>query len=148
MRSQAWERLATIRGLVLSVLENAREQKLIASSLEAKVVLTPKTNLDAAVRQRLFDFAQSYLPQLKGLFIVSQVEVSMDVTETPGCVSEAPAEGEWIVTVHRAEGKKCVRCWNYSTHVGENPRYPTVCERCSEALAEIESDGAAGVAAR
>jgi hypothetical protein len=42
------------------------------------------------------------------------------------------------VTVQRADGKKCERCWNYSTHVGENPRYPTVCERCTDSLSEIE----------
>jgi isoleucyl-tRNA synthetase len=47
------------------------------------------------------------------------------------------------VKIERADGKKCERCWNYSRHVGENTRYPTVCERCSEALAEIESDPAA-----
>jgi len=41
--------------------------------------------------------------------------------------------------IERADGRKCERCWNYSTHVGENPRYPTVCERCSEALAVIEN---------
>jgi hypothetical protein len=33
------------------------------------------------------------------------------------------------------------RCWNYSTHVGESERYPTVCERCVEALEEIEASG-------
>ena len=38
-----------------------------------------------------------------------------------------------------AAGTKCERCWNYSTHVGENARYPGVCERCSEAIAEIEA---------
>jgi isoleucyl-tRNA synthetase len=43
------------------------------------------------------------------------------------------------VKIERADGKKCERCWNYSTHVGENARYPTVCERCTKALAEIES---------
>jgi len=32
-----------------------------------------------------------------------------------------------------------IRCWNYSTHVGESAKYPTVCERCVEALAEIEA---------
>ena len=52
-------------------------------------------------------------------------------------MSEAVRASE--VTVQRAEGKKCDRCWNYSIHVGENSRYPTVCERCSEAIAEIES---------
>ena len=43
------------------------------------------------------------------------------------------------IKIERADGKKCDRCWNYSTHVGENARYPTVCERCTEALAEIEA---------
>jgi isoleucyl-tRNA synthetase len=43
------------------------------------------------------------------------------------------------IKIERADGAKCVRCWNYSKHVGENSRYPTVCERCTEALAEIES---------
>jgi isoleucyl-tRNA synthetase len=45
------------------------------------------------------------------------------------------------VTVQRADGKKCERCWNYSTHVGENSRYPAICERCSAAIAEIERGG-------
>jgi len=43
------------------------------------------------------------------------------------------------VTVQKADGEKCERCWNYSARVGENPRYPTVCERCTESLAEIEA---------
>jgi isoleucyl-tRNA synthetase len=43
------------------------------------------------------------------------------------------------IKIDRADGAKCERCWNYSTHVGENVRYPKVCERCTEALAEIES---------
>ncbi len=42
------------------------------------------------------------------------------------------------VTVARAHGEKCERCWNYSTRVGESSKYPTVCERCVTALQEIE----------
>jgi isoleucyl-tRNA synthetase len=34
-------------------------------------------------------------------------------------------------------GKMC--CWNYSIHVGESEKYPTVCERCVAALEEIEA---------
>ena len=48
------------------------------------------------------------------------------------------------VAVQRADGAKCERCWNYSTHVGENADYPTVCERCVKALTEIEESGHAG----
>ena len=45
--------------------------------------------------------------------------------------------------VERAAGGKCERCWNYSVLVGEFTRYPSVCERCVEALAEIEAEGGA-----
>jgi len=45
-----------------------------------------------------------------------------------------------LVEVERAEGEKCDRCWNYSTHVGESASYPNVCERCVAALQEIERD--------
>jgi isoleucyl-tRNA synthetase len=47
--------------------------------------------------------------------------------------------------VERAHGKKCERCWNYSTHVGESTDYPTCCERCVAALDEIERDGSGAV---
>ena len=43
------------------------------------------------------------------------------------------------VRIEKADGEKCERCWNYSTHVGESQRYPTVCERCVAALEEIEN---------
>jgi isoleucyl-tRNA synthetase len=78
------------------------------------------------------------LPHLAALFIVSQVEISTGVIESAGSISQASASSELIIVVHRADGKKCDRCWNYSIHVGENSRYPTICERCSAALAEIE----------
>jgi isoleucyl-tRNA synthetase len=71
--------------------------------------------------------------------------VEVEASASPG---STPAETlpELSIKIERADGKKCERCWNYSTHVGENARYPTVCERCTEALAEIERDGSASVA--
>ena len=44
-----------------------------------------------------------------------------------------------LVKVRRADGQKCERCWNYSPRVGESSRYPAACERCVEALKEIEA---------
>ena len=41
----------------------------------------------------------------------------------------APAES--AVQVSKADGKKCERCWNYSTHVGEDASIP----RCASAAA-------------
>jgi isoleucyl-tRNA synthetase len=75
-----------------------------------------------------------YLSLLPGLFIVSQVEFLS--AGAGNYRSELIPSLE--VTIQKADGKKCERCWNYSTHVGENARYPAVCERCTAALAEIE----------
>ena len=72
---------------------------------------------------------------LSTLFIVSQVVV--DASAGDGFAQSETLPG-LAIKIERADGKKCERCWNYSTRVGENARYPTVCERCSEALAEIE----------
>jgi isoleucyl-tRNA synthetase len=129
-KANTWELLAKVRGEVLKALEVARnEKKLINSGLEAKVLLTADLELKAKLKQ--------YLPQLPGLFIVSQVEL---ISAGSGEFRSEVVPG-LEVSVQRADGKKCDRCWNYSVHVGENSRYPTVCERCSEAIAEIEAGG-------
>jgi isoleucyl-tRNA synthetase len=110
-----WERIFAIRDDVLKALEEARNKKQIGSSLEAKVILTA----DAETTRFLADF----FDQLRYIFIVSQVEVH---------------EGNTMkVAIQKADGTKCERCWNYSTHVGEFERFPTVCERCNEALEQI-----------
>ncbi|MBX3297607.1 MAG: isoleucine--tRNA ligase [Acidobacteria bacterium] len=116
-----WERIFAIRDEVLKALEAARNEKQIGSSLEAKVILTT----DKPTTMFLLD----HFTELRYIFIVSQVEVH---------------EGDaFTVRIEKADGEKCERCWNYSTRVGEFDRYPTVCERCSEALQEIEKAAAA-----
>jgi isoleucyl-tRNA synthetase len=39
--------------------------------------------------------------------------------------------------VEQAGGSKCERCWKYSTAVGQDLHYPTVCEYCSAALKDM-----------
>jgi isoleucyl-tRNA synthetase len=116
------------RPLVLAALEQARTEKRISSSLEAKVTLKGEIQEAQSILQR-------HREQLRYLFIVSQASVTNDAL-VGGFRSDA-LKG-LAVKVDLADGKKCERCWNYSTHVGENKRYPTICERCTEALAEIE----------
>jgi len=122
-----WDLLAKVRGEVLKALETARNEKKINSGLEAKVLLNGNPELKAKLK--------AHLAQLPGLFIVSQVDFLS--AGAPDYKSEVVPS--LVVCVHKAEGVKCERCWNYSTHVGENSRYPTVCESCSAALAEIEN---------
>jgi isoleucyl-tRNA synthetase len=72
---------------------------------------------------------------LRYIFIVSEVHLSQAGIEA--------GDEHLDVEVSRAAGEKCERCWNYSTRVGESTRYPTACERCVEALLEIEREEAA-----
>jgi isoleucyl-tRNA synthetase len=115
-----WQRLFEIREDVLHSLEEARIAKHIGSSLEARVEILAAGDS--------YDLLARYPEDLRYLFIVSEVNVVKSDESVTGVV----------VKVLRAEGKKCERCWNYSTRVGESARYPDVCERCIAALEEIE----------
>ncbi len=87
-------------------LEEARNEKLIGSALEAVV----KINLDAKyneVKEKL----GSCLHQL---FIVSKVEYTTDGEE---------------VKVEKSNGEKCNRCWNYVEHLNDD-----ICDRCYNIL--------------
>jgi isoleucyl-tRNA synthetase len=125
-----WPRLIAIRNEVLKALEAARQEKLIGGGLEARVRL----QASGETARLLSD----YRDFLRYLFIVSQVEI-----ETRESASAEDIVRDWneMIDVHieRASGTKCARCWNYSEHVGEDAEYPTVCERCAEALSDIEA---------
>ena len=128
-----WGHLLEVRDAVLKSLEQARNAKQINSGLEARVELAADSELAPLLR----DYA-AWLPTL---FIVSQVDLVNGSSPAAARAETLPGLG---VTVHRARGKKCERCWNYSLRVGESADYPTVCERCLPVLREIE--GAAGTA--
>ena len=130
----SWDLLAKVRAEVLKALETARNEKKINSGLEAKVLLNGNPELKAKLK--------NYLSQLPGLLIVSQV----DFFSASAADYKSEAVPSLEVSIQKADGSKCERCWNYSTHVGENARYPTICERCTAALAEIEGDSLSSTA--
>ncbi|HYA97783.1 MAG TPA: class I tRNA ligase family protein, partial [Methylomirabilota bacterium] len=128
-----WEWLfREARSVVLAALEQARNSKKISGALEAKVAINGETPEAREILSR-------HAADLRYLFIVSGAALSKD-----GLADAFRLDGVkgLSVRVDRADGRKCERCWNYSPRVGENARYPTVCERCSEALAEIEQAAA------
>ena len=122
-----WNSLLEVRGEVLKVLEAARAEKQIGGSLEAQIHLS--------LADPLYSQLERHRDQLRYLFIVSDVVLEKSAA--------ANGDAALQVKVSRAPGVKCERCWNYSTHVGEDKSYPTVCERCSAVLDEIESAASA-----
>jgi isoleucyl-tRNA synthetase len=115
-RIPEWDRLMEVRASVLKSLETARNDKLIGAPLEARVRLRAAGDEYALLRK--------YEAELAALFIVSQVEVES-------------GEGALGVAVERAAGAKCERCWKYSTDVGSDLRYPTICRPCAAAIGEM-----------
>ena len=109
-----YERLFEIRSAVTKALEDARNAKLIGSGLDARVTVTANDETRT--------FLEGFGDDLRFVFIVSQVELVGGSTLS--------------VSVARAEGEKCNRCWNYATDVGIDPNYPGACARCVQSLKE------------
>ncbi|WP_445176337.1 CAAD domain-containing protein, partial [Microcoleus sp.] len=71
--------------------------------------------------------------ELRYLLITSEVEL----VESNAILQELPysyQSPELAIGVVKADGEKCDRCWNYSTHVSESIEHPLICERCVSAV--------------
>jgi isoleucyl-tRNA synthetase len=68
---------------------------------------------------------KTHLGALRELLNVSQLEVHA----TPG-----NGETTLKITVAKALGQKCERCWHWEEDVGAEPKHPTLCGRCVEAV--------------
>ena len=101
---------------VAKKLEELRNKGIIGSSFDAKINLL--TNDPAR-----YTFLESLKSDLCEIFKVSQVEVKID-----------PTVKELTVEALNADGKKCVRCWNYSSAVGKDKTHSELCDNCLKAI--------------
>jgi isoleucyl-tRNA synthetase len=111
---EKWAKLITLREAVLKALEDKRASGVIGSGLEASVTLSASGDELKLLRDNE--------GLLRYLFIVSQVELKDN-------------SGATVISIGKASGAKCQRCWNYSEKVGADKGHPTLCERCVEAIA-------------
>ncbi len=109
---EKWERIWRIRELANKKIEEKRTAKEIGHSLDTKVIIDAPDE-DHTALMELGD-------ELKDVFIVSQFEVRKAAVLD--------------VTVIRAEGDKCERCWQYDTNILRDGRFPNVCKRCADTL--------------
>jgi isoleucyl-tRNA synthetase len=137
----SWQVLRDIRAEVNKVLEQARAEKAIGSSLEAKLLLYVP---DLALRQQLQlmnpdglsgnslggnSSSDNHVDELRYLFLTSQVELPDSSTALDQAKYKSQTDA-LAVGVVDAEGEKCDRCWNYSTQVGKSHQHPLLCDRC------------------
>ena len=123
---EQWDRLLALRERVLAEIEPLRKNKQIGSSLQAKVVLTATPGDLATLKQH-----ERHLPML---FIVSDVELCAAPADVIGATGAA-TDGMPAITIARASGVKCERCWRIVPAVSSEPEWAGLCERCQAALA-------------
>ena len=113
-----WAVMHLVRDDVKKALENARNEKIIGASLEAKVSVNGTNETEQVLKK--------FANEMADLFITSDAQVSDKEEQFKGDVVS--------VSVERAEGEKCERCWCYSKDVGSNAKHPDVCAKCAEIL--------------
>jgi isoleucyl-tRNA synthetase len=99
-----------LRGIIGQAVEQARQEKLIGNTLEARVVLNSDSDVTEKIsREELEEFFI-----LSDLTIQQAKEPSASVTKTPY--------------------KKCARCWRHRPTVGTSKAYPDLCDRCESVV--------------
>jgi isoleucyl-tRNA synthetase len=120
---EAWGRLIRLREEVAAVLEEARREKTIGSSLEAAIAIAPSAELD---RDRAAVGASG--PGLADFLIVSEV---LGLNGSDGHVSQAYPDLR--IRFEKARGTKCDRCWK----VTPEAEGTGLCARCREVLSTL-----------
>lgn len=111
-----WDHFMKVRDDVLKALEEARDEKIIGKSLEAKVTIIAK---DDQTKEVL-----TTIPYLHQMLIVSGSEVSEQD-------QHAKTYKYVDVKVEKHPGETCERCWITSETVGTDEDHQGVCTRCA-----------------
>jgi isoleucyl-tRNA synthetase len=114
---KTWGSLLEVREKVNAALEEKRKNKVIGTSLGARVVITASGPLGALL--------ESHRNELPMLFNVSDVELSVRAAD------------DLRIQVEKAPGVKCARCWRFVPSVRSEPDCAGICDRCVEALAGL-----------
>lgn len=104
-------KLFALKQLVSKRLDEARNNDIIGSSLEATIHL----NVD----NKTYDLLSSYKDELKFIFITSECNLNSEFENN-----------EIEILVEKNNNLKCERCWHMSDTVGKVEKHPLLCSRC------------------
>jgi isoleucyl-tRNA synthetase len=122
--AERWKTLIAVKGEVSKAIETARQNKVLGHSLDAAVVIAAPENLRTILDQHRED--------LRTLLIVSDVRFADE--QVIGDAYRSTEIAGLAVSVGRAKGEKCHRCWIYSETIGSSAEHPTICARCRDNL--------------
>ncbi len=117
---ERWKTMIDAKSEIAKAVEQARKEKVIGHSLDARITI--------AAPEKMRALFAAHLEDMRSLLIVSQLQLfqEKDIAEP---FKSAEIEG-LVVGVEKARGSKCERCWIYEESVGSDAKHPTVCARC------------------
>lgn len=113
-----WEKIMTIRDRLLKEIETARAARLIGDSLEADIEITATGDDEELLR--------SHNDLFKTILVIAALTVQTGKEEK--------------ITVRKAQGRKCPRCWNWVAAAPATGYYAELCPRCAETIKESTID--------
>ncbi|WP_047679094.1 MULTISPECIES: isoleucine--tRNA ligase [Xenorhabdus] len=120
MNDTFWAELLQVRSEVNKVLEQARADKYIRSSLEAAVTLYA----DDVLAEKLNKLSD----ELRFVLLTSQTEVA---AYSSACDDAQQSELKGLkIAFRKADGEKCPRCWHYAKDLGLVAEHAELCGRC------------------
>jgi len=125
--SEAWSRVFALREQASKVLEKARAAQQIGQSLEADIVLSGIADAKAITGGLAVDLSK--------IIIVSHIDISPTLEEGAEVV-EVPGVGKVGISMRKARGSKCGRCWHYREEVTAEQ---LICKNCEKAIAQTSN---------
>jgi isoleucyl-tRNA synthetase len=129
---EKWGRLREFRSIAFVAAENARREKFIGSSLEARITLVPTEKMSQA---EILDALDSDVALISEIFISGEVFVTQG---NPFEIREVAwsSDGSFGAVAHKVDHHKCGRCWRHLPDVSEDG---ALCSRCDQVVAGMEA---------
>lgn len=122
MNDAFWRKILRVRSEVNKVLEEARKNKQIGSSLEASVTLYAQPELASDLN--------SLQSELRFVLLTSSVRVADYKEADDKAQKTEQLMNELKITINKAQGQKCPRCWHYTPNVVLAGEQGELCPRC------------------
>jgi isoleucyl-tRNA synthetase len=124
-----WREIMAVKTAVNKVLEEARAEKTVGSSLAADVTLYA----DDALKAQLEKLGE----ELRFVTITSKAEIETLASADESSTQKTDVTGLRL-SLTASTADKCERCWHHNVTVGLHPEHATLCGRC---VTNIVGDG-------
>ncbi|MDR2489512.1 MAG: isoleucine--tRNA ligase [Desulfovibrio sp.] len=125
-----WNTLLQTRAELTRAIEPLRKAGAIGHSLDTAVTFYAGETLARDLLALGTD--------LRSLFIVSRFTLK-SINEASTDSLAAQDMDALRISVAKADGEKCARCWIYSTELGSDPAWPDACPRCADVLRRLKN---------